>query len=475
MYKHGVYVQEVPTSIIPPRSVSASMPVVFGTSPVHRTDEEKVNEPVICYNYAEAVKMLGYDTDWKKWSISEFIKSMFSLFNVAPVVFINVFDPKVHQAVIEDEEATFIDNKITCSMPDIIDQVSMSSAAGGGGTNFVQNEHFTLDSVTGEIEIISGDLEEINTVFLSYAYADPTLVTVEDIKGSVDAETGKLKGLHLVNEIFPKFRLVPGQIVCNGWSKDAAVAAEMHSRAESINGVFKCLAIIDIDDEVCTKYSDVPEYKNKNNLVGRQMVLCWPSVKLGEDVYNMSSQVAPLIARTDGQNSDIPYKSPSNENLQMTSAVINGSDVWLGLEQANYLNGNGIVTCLNLIGGWKLWGNRTGIYPGSTDVKDSFIPVRRMFNWIGNTLALTYYQKVDFPLNKRLIETIVDSANIWLNGLTARQFILGGRVEVLLEENPTTDLMDGNIKFHVFVTPPSPAKEIDWILEYDPKYLETLF
>jgi phage tail sheath protein FI len=98
-----------------------------------------------------------------------------------------------------------------------------------------------------------------------------------------------------------------------------------------------------------------------------------------------------------------------------------------------------------------------------------------MFNWIGNTLVLTIWQKTDYPVNRRLIETIVDSANIWLNGLAARQFILGGRVEFNESENVVTDLMNGNIKFHVYITPPSPAREIDFILEYDPEYLSTLF
>ena len=90
-------------------------------------------------------------------------------------------------------------------------------------------------------------------------------------------------------------------------------------------------------------------------------------------------------------------------------------------------------------------------------------------------MITTYWQKVDFPINKRLVETIVDSANLWLNALTARQFILGGRVEFRADENPNINLMDGIIKFHVYITPPSPAREIDFILEYDPKYLETLF
>lgn len=35
--------------------------------------------------------------------------------------------------------------------------------------------------------------------------------------------------------------------------------------------------------------------------------------------------------------------------------------------------------------------------------------------------------------------------------------------------------MDGIARFHVYVTPPSPNREIDFILEYDASYLSTLF
>jgi phage tail sheath protein FI len=98
-----------------------------------------------------------------------------------------------------------------------------------------------------------------------------------------------------------------------------------------------------------------------------------------------------------------------------------------------------------------------------------------MFNWVGNTLVLTWWQRLDYPITRRNIETIVDSVNIWLNGLAAREYILGGRVEFREDENPITDVMDGIIKLHVYLTPPSPAREIDFILEYDPAYIQSLF
>ena len=69
----------------------------------------------------------------------------------------------------------------------------------------------------------------------------------------------------------------------------------------------------------------------------------------------------------------------------------------------------------------------------------------------------------------------MDSVNIWLNGLAARQYILGGRLEFLESENPATSLMDGVATFHLYMTPPSPNREIEFTLEYDVSYLETLF
>ncbi|MBO7173816.1 MAG: phage tail sheath family protein, partial [Burkholderiaceae bacterium] len=210
--------------------------------------------------------------------------------------------------------------------------------------------------------------------------------------------------------------------------------------------------------------------------IDAQQVACWPMIALDGTAYHMSTQLAGLIGQVDSDNEDVPYVSPSNKNFQMTATVLaDGSEVWIAPDQGAYLNSQGIVTAMNFIGGWKCWGNRTACYPGVTDVKDSFIAIRRMFNWVGNTLVQSFWQRVDYPLNRRQIDTIVDSANIMMNGWTARQFILGGRVEFLDSENPTTDLMDGIARFHVYMTPPSPNREIDFILEYDPSYIQTLF
>ena len=43
---------------------------------------------------------------------------------------------------------------------------------------------------------------------------------------------------------------------------------------------------------------------------------------------------------------------------------------------------------------------------------------------------------------------------------------------MLAEENPLLDLMAGILRIHIYITPPSPAQEIDFTLEYDPDYVQ---
>lgn len=154
-----------------------------------------------------------------------------------------------------------------------------------------------------------------------------------------------------------------------------------------------------------------------------------------------------------------------------------GTEVNLTWEQANLVAGSyGVVTAINFMSmGWIAKGNYTACYPGSTDVKDYFIPVNRMFDFVGNTCIRTFWSKLDKPMTRRMADTVLDSCNIWLNGLVSSERLLGARVEMLESENPLTDLMAGIMKLHIYLTPPSPMQEIDFTLEYDASYVTAAF
>src|SRR5699024_7972750 len=99
-------------------------------------------------------------------------------------------------------------------------------------------------------------------------------------------------------------------------------------------------------------------------------------------------------------------------------------------------------------------------YPGNTDIKDCFIPCRRMYNWWANQFILSYFQKVDDPANRRLIESIVDSENIKGNAWKQRYMVAEARMVFDQEDNPTTDLINGIIRIGMLFSPYPPAEQI---------------
>ena len=71
-------------------------------------------------------------------------------------------------------------------------------------------------------------------------------------------------------------------------------------------------------------------------------------------------------------------ESPSNKLLQIDSAVLaDGTVVLLDLQQANYLNSNGIVTALNFIGGYVLWGDESNAERRSCQCRKGLSPRTR--------------------------------------------------------------------------------------------------
>ncbi|GGG32947.1 hypothetical protein GCM10007425_29530 [Lysinibacillus alkalisoli] len=472
-FRHGVYTNEKPTSMIAPVTADASLPIVVGTAPINLTDKYLVNEPVLSFNYAEATQKLGFSNDFKNYTLCESMYSQFALFGVGPVVFINVLDPSKHKKE-GQQELIFVDGKATINKEGVLkDTLVLSGFKNKDGQEVDGIETELAYSDEGHLNIFAPDT--IAEASAQFDELDPTMVTADDIVGGVDVD-GNYKGLELVAHVFPLFRLVPGTIICPKYSTNPLVAAVMEAKSQYINGVFQAISIPDISTEEVTDYTKVAKAKNDNNIASTYQFATWPMASLGGKVMHLSTQLASLMGIVDADNEGVPYVSPSNKNLKMDSAVLaDGTPVVLGVDQANYLNGQGIVTTVNFIGGHKLWGNRTAAYPANSDAKDAFIPLRRMFNYVTNTLVLTYWNKVDEPGNPKLIESVVRSVNTWLDGLTAEGKLLGGRVEFRRELNPTTALLDGKYKFSVFLTPPTPAEEISFELELDINYFDALF
>jgi phage tail sheath protein FI len=491
MSGHGSNVSEVPTGVVPPVRVTPGLAVYVGTAPVGSGgDPASVNKPELLFNLAAAVAKFGPVTpssEWGDWTLHEAIKAHFSAYGVGPIVCINVLDPSnnahkgalVTEPLVLDDDGQAIVEVYGTDGPlyGVIGSTVVVKVAGVTkvlGTDYTVSFDATGRCVIARVE--SGSIADGAHITVSASYLNPAAIAAADIIGGYSA--GAYTGIEVVEQVYPKTRLVPGLLLAPTWSETPTVAAALKTKARLINGCFRAHAFVDLstDPGEIASPEDAPAWKSDNGYDKVDMTPCWPLVKNGDDVYHGATVLACVANLTDAAFDGIPYASPSNKDIVGTATVLDdGTEMFLGRDQANALNAQGIVTFLNGLNGWKTWGNRTGGYPGTTDPKDSFIAIRRMFNWFAATTILTTDRDVDQPGNKRLIDSVKGTMGTLINSLVAVGALVAGKIEFRKDENPVTDLADGKIVWHVTLTPPSPGEDLDFLVEYDPSALSALF
>ena len=501
-FPHGVSWRDVPTSVISPVAAYPGMNVVVGSAPLWMTPNGKqyLNVPRIYNSYQEAVAEQGYSTDWVTYDICEHIDSVFVEFGVFPVTYIAVNDVFTGATAHPASTFTLVGGQVDTGLQLINDATLIVSGATGtpiyvNGTDYLltlAGPHTTTPYYTWVVTRIATGAIPSNTSTIEVAGNIPatTPVTASIIIGGVNVSTGQNTGLQCVEDVFQKTGYVPGVIICPAWSHDPTVAAAMEAKCENINGCFACTCIIDVDMTACHKATDVLPWKTTNNIVFPRQELCFGMPTLVGAIvgapgstttvtkkYHFASQQGPLLQWTDTyKGGGMPYCSPSNKNLRMNSLQdATGAEVPMHLSDANMLNGQGVITALNFVGGWRSWGNRTSSYPSDTDVHDMFIPVRRMFDYIGNTVVLTIWQEVDEPGNRRLIDAVVNSLQLWLDGITATGALIGASIAFNQSENATTEILNGHYVFHIYIAVPTPAEWLDFRIEYWVPYIANLW
>ncbi|MDY5051441.1 MAG: hypothetical protein SPF17_08450 [Candidatus Mucispirillum faecigallinarum] len=465
---HGINISEQATSVKSMIAGDSALPVIFGTAPVNMLENPTLNEPVLCLSYSEAVKAFGSIKDNNDYSLLQAIEILYSLYGISKAVFVNVLDKAKHKKTQSEAAYTFTKDKVELPHVGILKETVVVKADAEPAT--VDVDYTLAFNEYGKLiitRVAEGSLLAEDELTVQYDYIDISMVTADDIIGGIDAETGKKKGLEVIADIFPAYAVIPTLILAPGYSHLPGVAQSMATKCKNINGVFHAVAIADIQDDTLKVYNKVPEYKNNNSIIDANLIVCFPKVTNAGSEHWLSTHLAGVIATTDSDNGGAPHISPSNQSAKIDGLINNGQVMKLGLDEANYLNENGIVTALNFIGGFKIWGNRTSAYPSNTDVKDMFIPVRRVFSWIGNTLITNFWQNVDMPINKRNIENILNNVQFWLDSLQSEEVLNGATVTFPDELNSDTELLNGKLKFKLQMAAPTPAEDIEFILEYD--------
>lgn len=476
---YGARVTEKPSTISAPVTASTGV-MAFGTAPVHQVGGP-VNEIVLAHSYAEAVSSLGYSEDWEKYTLCEVVYSHFQLYGAGPLLLVNVLDPATHKTAVAAADKAVSGGQVDLGADAIpasvvVKKTASASTAAERGTDY----DVFYSGGTCIVEVLSGgSIASASTLNIAYDKVDFNASDLTNaVIGGFDTATGKSTGLELADLAYFKTKIIPDILIAPGFSDVTTVAAVLAAKAKSLSVVFRSFALVDlpVNETVKTYTQAVAAKSASGSFQSEKEAVCWPKLKLGDKIFHFSTQMAGQMAALAAQNGGIPSDPPSNKTIQADAAVLHDeTELTLGIDQANYVRGQGIVTALNFIDGMTAWGASCACAPGNSDPKDTYISSARMVNYIANSLILTYWQYIDRKMDRRLATAIADAVNIWLNGLTNQGHLLGGRCEIVKEENPDTDLVAGIVRPHLYLGFPGPAQTIDFVVEYDAAYLTAAF
>lgn len=477
--QRGVIAIDVPTSLRPVIKASSASIIGFGTAPVHCLPgfqfvaggySSVVNRPILCEIASDFTTQLGESSDWAKYSLCEIYDAAFVESQVSPFVGINVFDPFAMST-----PKTIPTAPVTKLQVKIADEVILASLVVTGvgsviykdGTDFeFAYDDDTLASSTLNV-YPSSPMAAETEVALAYSVPDLTTITAATIIGGVDTN-GNYTGLEVLEKVYNVTGVVPATVVCPGWADQDDVMAAANSRVQSIcNGRFRAVFLPDVDTTVVRKYEDLFSWMTTANMVSPFEIGGWPMLTLSDKLYHFSTILAVDMAWTDANNGNVPFVSPSNKAVNIDGTVLaDGTVIDVDLAQADAIENWGLMTAVNDTG-WKLSGDYTCAYAtGDTDVHDMWIPLRRMFNWLGNSLGLTLKQYIDQPGNIRTLASIGETIQQFGNSLVAAGQSNTFRVRFLPEENLAEQVMAGIYTYHILWTPPTPVRTIDLLLEY---------
>lgn len=488
-YKHRIEVSEKATSFPSPVTTEYGIQVVFGTAPVNLAEDPYAvaNRPIRAGSFEDAETVLGYSDNWDKYTLCMSMYACFQVFQVNPVIFINVLDPTVHvkeleaadypveghQAVIETEGILMDQVKITAQTDAAkvgtaqigTAKVASEAAALKEGTDYVMDfdeyGHLVVTLLSG------GSAYEVDSINLSAKVIAPELVTESDIIGAYDAETGKESGLEVLRQVYPRLGCIPSILLAPGWTEKPNIGAALQEKCVNINGSFKAVCLLDLDTELAGKYTDCGEAKEEMGYDGEHAIVLWPKVIKDGRIFCYSAVYGAMMSYNTSENQDVPYLYPSNKDLNVDGTVLaDGSEILLDQVQAGNVNGEGVVTAICDMT-WKSFGNNTACFPGNTDPKDRWIGCRRMFDFAGNYFVRENSGRLDDNMNRRLVDDIINSFNIWGNSLVADGMCAGLYAEYREEDNTQEDILSGHIKVRIFMAPYTPAEYINATMEFD--------
>lgn len=480
MYQHGAYADILATKdFIPPKGVG-TLPVYFGRLPVHQLSDysDVINKPILVQSYQDAVNKVGYnDNNWDDFDLCEAIYAHFKnkIQTIGPIVLVNVLNPDTHKKAAQTASVTLVNSKGYIPNDKVILK-SISIADKTLGIDY--SVQYTSDGTRVQITDLKSSL--VSPITVNFDVIDPTLVTEDDIIGGVDSTTGIRTGISVVDLVYMNYNMIPTIMCAPGWSLKPKVNLALKSASEKINGHWYAFVNSDLDtSEAGAKtIKDAKVLKNTNNHISSNEAPCWPMAKNRDKKFHISTLATVTMQWVDFNNDNVPYETPSNKPVDITGMCLqSGEDIVFDQVQANDLNSKGIRTLSFWGGRWVLWGSHTGEYEYGKEIdkKNMFDCSVRMLHYIANTFQAKYGLMVDNPMNRAMVDTILNDSQEWFDNLISQGKLLYGKIEFNEKSNPISDLIEGDFIFDLATTITPPGKSLTAKISYTAKGINVLF
>ena len=480
---------------------AGTTPVYIGTAPVNLVrgfaDAGVINEPIKLSNMIDAQRKLGYAADWGTFTLCEVMNAHFNntLGNIGPIYVINVLDPsagKHRKATETTQQLSFTGGRAEfASSTIILDTMTLAKSVGGDyaeGTDYAVDYNFTKGTVI--ITSLIADSPLTGTLTASFYEVDDSAIEDDDIIGGVTAG-GEYSGLSSIALLYPEQFAVCNLIAAPGWSHSPAVYNAMLTASQKINGHWDAFVVADLplvsgssavgqaevdEAQVGATAVDTIEkaiaWKKSNAFDNERSKVYWPQGidNLG-NVYHLSTLAVVELMRADFSHNSVPMETCGNKAIPIIKQYFgaNATNRGFSQQEGKELTQNGISTAVAWGGEWVLWGDHTAAYTYGADVdpRAIFDVSMRMLMHITNDFQREWSPRIDEPMTRALKDEIINREQEKLDGYVSMGALLGEpRIVFLESENSTTDIMNGDFRWDIAVTPTPPLKSASVYVAY---------
>ena len=382
---------------------------------------------------------------------------------------------------------TFVNNVITRKTAGSITEDSFLEIS--YEANLKVDTDYTVNASSGVLQRKSdGAIMPEASVLVGYSFLDANKIGLSDVVGGVETKTitsseGEEKtidvytGVHCLRDAMSEVHVRPRILIAPRFTHQQPLSdgeKQANPVIAELLGIATELRALIVADGPNSKDEDAISYRKFFG--SPRLVIVDPWVKVWNTVSNSiseepsSARYAGAVAKMDNQNGF--WWSPSN--FEIKGIIGTGRPISYDLgttnTRANLLNKNEIVTIIRR-DGYRFWGNRTC----SADPKWAFISVRRTADILNDSIMQAHEWAVDRPINKILLNQVIEGVNSYMRFLTSLGALLGGKCWIDTELNTKENIANGILYFDFDFTPVTPAEQIIFRSQLTNNYIKVLF